>query len=55
MPFVEEDAVSFYIEPAEYDHDISDVPPHLLELFSNYGICLGKLDALLVKGELLHG
>lgn len=53
--FVEEDAGIIHIEPAEYDHDISDVPPHLLELFSNYGICLGELDALLVKGELLHG
>lgn len=53
--FVEEDAGIIHIEPSEYDHDISDVPPHLLELFSNYGICLGELDALLVKGELLHG
>lgn len=53
--FVEEDAGIIHIEPAEYDHDISDVSPHLLELFSNYGICLGELDALLVKGELLHG
>lgn len=53
--FVEEDGEIIHIEPVEYDHDISDVPPHLLELFSNYGICLGELDALLVKGELLHG
>lgn len=53
--FVEEDAGLIHVEAAEYDHDISDVQPHLLELFSNYGICLGELDALLVKGELLHG
>ncbi|WP_352416471.1 hypothetical protein [Oscillibacter ruminantium] len=53
--FIEEDGEMIHIEPAEYEHDISDIPPHLLSLFSNYGICLGELDALLVKGELLHG
>lgn len=53
--YVEEDAEVIHIEPAEYEHDISDVPLHLLELFSDYGICLGKLDALLVKGEVLQG
>ena len=53
--FVEEDGGIIHIEPAEYDYDIADVPPHLLQLFMDYGICLGELDALLVRGDLLHG
>ena len=51
--FVEEDEGVIHIEPAEYDYDISDVPPHLLATFSDYGICLGELDALLIENEVL--
>lgn len=51
--FVEEDEGVVHIEAAEYDYDISDVPPHLLATFSDYGICLGELDALLIKNEVL--
>ena len=51
--FVEEDEGVIHIEPAEYDYDISDVPPHLLDAFSDYGICLGELDALLIENEVL--
>ena len=51
--FVEEDAGVVHIEPAEYEYDISDVPPHLLATFSDYGICLGELDALLMENEVL--
>ena len=53
--FVEEGCEVIHIEPAQYDYDISDVPPHLLRLFSSYGICLGELDALLVRGDVLNG
>ena len=51
--FVEEDAGVVHIEPAEYEYDISNVPPHLLATFSDYGICLGELDALLMENEVL--
>lgn len=51
--FVEEDGGVVHIEPAEYEYDISDVPPHLLATFSDYGICLGELDALLMENEVL--
>ncbi|NCC86294.1 MAG: hypothetical protein EOM05_00290 [Clostridia bacterium] len=51
--FVEEDEGAVHIEPAEYDYDISDVPVHLLATFSDYGICLGELDALLMENEVL--
>lgn len=51
--FVEEGGGVVHIEPAEYDYDISDVPPHLLATFSDYGICLGELDSLLMENEVL--
>lgn len=53
--YVEEGSGVVHVEQADYEHDIADIPPHLLALFENYGICIGELDALLVKGELLHG
>nr|WP_308545746.1 hypothetical protein [uncultured Lachnoclostridium sp.] len=53
--YVEEGSGIVRVEQADHEHDITDIPPHLLSLFTNYGICIGELDALLVKGELLHG
>lgn len=53
--YVEEGSGIVRVEQADHEHDITDVPLHLLSLFVNYGINIGKLDALLIKGELLHG
>ena len=35
------------LSEAGYDHDISDVPPELLEVFRLSGVCLGALDEAL--------
>jgi len=35
------------LSEAGYDHDISDVPPELLEVFRLSGVCLGELDEAL--------
>lgn len=55
IAFAEENSGIVRVEQAEYDHDIADILEDIRELLSNYGICMGELDALLVKGELLHG
>ncbi len=55
IAYAEEDSGIVRVEQAEYDHDIADIPEDIRELLSNYGICMGELDALLVRGELLHG
>ncbi len=52
--YVEEDSGIVRVEEADYESDITDVPKDLRNLLQNYGICMGELDALLVKGELLH-
>ncbi|HBF65741.1 MAG TPA: hypothetical protein DDW34_08370 [Clostridium sp.] len=55
IAYAEEDSGIVRVEQAEYDHDIADIPEDIRELLSNDGICMGELDALLVRGELLHG
>lgn len=55
IAFAEENSGIVRVEQAEYDHDIADILEDIRELLSNYGICKGEPDALLVKGELLHG
>lgn len=55
IAYAEEDSGIVRLEQAEFDHDIADISKDIRELLSNYGICMGELVALLVKGELLHG
>ena len=40
---------------AEYDHDLRDVPPYLLEMLGEAGICLGELEEQLMVGNLIYG
>lgn len=53
--WVEEDSDEVIICEAEYEHDISDVPEHLLKLFINIGICPMILDECLVEGDIIYG
>ena len=39
------------IAEAGYDHDLRDVPPYLLEMLGEAGICLGELEEQLMVGE----
>lgn len=48
----EDGAVIF--EAAE-GHDLRDVPPEILELFRQTGVCLDVLDELLESGEIIYG
>ena len=40
---------------AEYDHDLRDVPPYLLEMLAEAGICLGVLEEHLMTEKILYG
>ena len=40
---------------AGYDHDLRDVPPYLLEMLGEAGICLGELEEQLMVGNLIYG
>ena len=39
------------IAEAGYDHDLRDVPPYLLEMLGEAGICLGELEEQLMVGK----
>lgn len=40
---------------AEYNHDLRDVPPYLLEMLAEAGICLGEFEKYLVTEKILYG
>lgn len=39
----------------QYDHDLSDVPPHILELLACSGVCLGELEECLLEDVIIYG
>ena len=47
----EEGCVRVY--PAEYAHDLTDLPPEILTLFRAMNVCLGELRELLMRDETL--
>lgn len=49
----EDGTVTIY--KADYDHDLSDVPPHILELLACGGVCLGELEEYLLGDEIIYG
>lgn len=49
----EENTVTIGI--AEYNHDLRDVPPYLLEMLAEAGICLGEFEKYLVTEKNLYG
>lgn len=54
MTIVDEEGV-VRVQQADYDYDIADVPPSLIPLMEGWDICLGELDALLMKGDVIYG
>ncbi len=50
--FVDEGEVM--IAAADYEHDLTDVPPAAREVLSLAGICPARLDYLLMTGEIIH-
>lgn len=43
-----------HVSDAGYEHDITDVPAALLEALALGGTCLGRLDELLISGEVIY-
>ena len=53
--YVDEEENTVTICEAGYDHDLRDVPPNLVELFANIGVCLGELEERLMVGDTVYG
>lgn len=43
-----------HVSDAGYEHDITDVPAGLLEALALGGVCLGRLDELLMSEDIIH-
>lgn len=52
--YVNEEENSVTIAEAKHPYDLRDVPPEVLDMFLNAGLCLGKLDELLIKGDVIY-
>ena len=53
--YVDDEEKTVTIAEAGYDHDLRDVPPYLLEMVGEAGICLGELEEQLMVGNLIYG
>ena len=53
--YVDEEENAVIITAAEYDHDLTDVPAMILEMFSAANVCIGELDDLITDGDIVYG
>lgn len=51
----DEEGNTVIVTAADHDHDLTDVPPLILEMFSAANVCLGELDDLLIEGDIVYG
>lgn len=52
--YVNEEENSVTIAQADHEYDLRDVPPEVLDMFLDTGLCLGELDELLIKGDIVY-
>lgn len=52
--YVNEEDNSVAITQANHQYDLRDVPPETLDMFLDTGLCLGELDELLIKGDVVY-
>ncbi|MCR2027136.1 MULTISPECIES: hypothetical protein [Anaerotruncus] len=52
--YVNEEENSVTIAEAKHPYDLRDVPPEILDMFLSAGLCLGELDELLIKGDVVY-
>lgn len=52
---VDDEENTVTISMAGYDHDLRDVPPYLLEMLAEAGICLGELEEHLIEDDWVYG
>lgn len=50
---VDEDG-TITVYQASYDHDLTDVPPDLLEIFHGANVCLHELEERLMSGDIVY-
>ena len=51
----DQDTGTVTVMQADYEHDLTDVPPTLMEVFKCRGVCLETLECLLMDEEIVYG
>lgn len=49
------DEGTVHIVRADFEHDLSDVPPQLLKALRDAGVCMAELEELLMAGDVVCG
>ncbi len=52
---VDEEEHTVAVFAADYDHDLRDLPPETLEMFTAANVCLGELEERLIVGDIVYG
>lgn len=52
---VDEEEHTVAIFAADYNHDLRDLPPETLEMFTAANVCLGELEERLIVGDIVYG
>lgn len=53
--YAEENSGEIKVKKADYKYDLSDVPEYILRIFDAAGVCVGKLEELLMLGVNVYG
>lgn len=44
-----------HIAVADFEHDLTDVPPTVLEIFAETGMCIGELEEHIMSEDIVYG
>lgn len=53
--YADQDEGLILVGPADYDHDLSDIPGDFLKMLCDAGVCLGALDKHLKLEDIVYG
>ena len=53
--YTDEDSEKITVMEADIQQDISDVPPGILSVLAQSGVCLAALDELIMREEIVYG
>ncbi len=53
--YSDEDSGEITVTEADIQQDITDVPPGILAVLAQSGMCLAELDELIMQEEIIYG
>ena len=53
--YVDEDEGTVTIAEADFDYDLRDVPPEIMEMLTSAKVCIGELEERLILEDIVYG